>query len=159
MRRTRCAAPATGPHPFRPECGEQLAEQERVAAGDLVAHLAELALGIRGGEALADDRFGRLGGERRGPHDAHRFLEREPLDERARGGRGDLPGAQARQYDQARSLEPRDEVGEEPQRGQVAPVQVVDRDHQRREARQIGCEPVQPVQRREFGRRDAALRG
>jgi hypothetical protein len=44
---------------------------------------------------------------------------------------------------------------EEPQRGRVGPVAVVDDEQERRLAREVGREPVEPVQRRE---RDALAR-
>ena len=63
-----------------------------------------------------------------------------------------------RGHDQHRhAVEPAGEVGEEAQRGGVAPLQVVDGEHQRAVGREVDRQPVQPVQDGE-GRRPCRRR-
>ena len=68
-----------------------------------------------------------------------------------RGVGARLAGAKARGQQQGQALEPLDGVGQEAQRGHVAPVQVVHRDHQRLLGGQVRRQPVQAVQGGERG--------
>ena len=68
-------------------------------------------------------------------------------DQRGIGARVRAPQRRADQ--RGHVLEPPDEVGEEAQRGAVAPVQVVHGQQERPVGRHVRCQPVETVQRRE----------
>ena len=82
--------------------------------------------------------------ERLGPH-RHR---REVVDELGQQGLDivALAGAQRRHEQDGQALEPAQQVGEEPQRTVVAPLQVVDGKQQRAVRGEVDGQPVEPVQ-------------
>jgi hypothetical protein len=141
---------------LRADGADELAEQQRVPA----------TLGVAGGDQrvagpvaqlLRDDLRARALAQRRRVQDGGERVRREVREqvrmrrrlERARGGddeRRDL--AQARQR-----------IREPAQRRAVAPVQVVEEQHERAPAGQVGGEPVKPVERRERRVRPAGRRG
>jgi hypothetical protein len=60
-----------------------------------------------------------------------------------------LRRAQARHEDDGKILEPPREVGEKPQRGAVAPVEIVHREQERTLRAKVDGQPVEAVQHRE----------
>ena len=81
---------------------------------------------------------------------AHDRPERLRLELREdRGVRAGLPLAGGGRHDHRQALEPAGQVGQEAQRGRVAPVEVVDGHQHRRPFRKVGGQPEQPVKCRE----------
>ena len=125
---------------------EERAEEQRVAAGRLVARVGELDVDVAR-ERLADQRRGRVQRQRlRADHDRTRVADHLG-DERLLvrlGGRARPDDDEDRQ-----SLEPARGVAQPAKRCGVAPVQVVDGEQQRLARREVSGEPEEPVQRRE----------
>ena len=138
---TSSAAAAVGSMPRAASFVEQLADEERVAARHLEARADEPIVGLvgqPGGDQCADGRLrqgrwaqqlrGGIGNERR-RLGRQRGIERPGgEDERER-----LP------------LEPARDERERARRRRVAPLQVVDHEHERRIGGEVGGEPVQAV--------------
>ncbi len=107
---------------------QQLTEQQRVAARGAVAGRDEGRLGVVA-EPGPDEQRGRLGAERLGM-DAHRRVVLGDLGDQAlvlvR-----LAGTQRRHDQHRQALEPAQQEGQGSQRSGVAPLEVVDREHQR----------------------------
>ena len=122
---------------------EQLAQQQRVAARHAGARGAEALVGVLP-EPGAHHRGDGIGAERAGADGARGGLGADLGDQR--GVRAGV-GAPERRADQDRHvLEPSCEVGEEPERWTVAPVQVVHRQEDRPIRRGVGREPVEAVE-------------
>jgi hypothetical protein len=138
----RARRPVLAPH--RPQ---KLGQVERVAAGGRPGggrHLVAASLAQRGPDEHAGGAFA----QQRRAQDC-----RCGRPQRRRRG---LRGARLRrpcgdEQRQRQPLQPRREVGQPAQRGLIGPVGVVDRDQQRSARRQVGREPVQPVQDGERG--------
>ncbi len=126
------------------ELDQQLLDQERVAAGRLVAGGLDLAAGGVA-EALADDRRGAGLAQRRRPHGRDLELGGEPAQQLGLDAGLVRPRRQREQDRQP--VESLAEVADEAQRGAVAPVRVVDRQHQRSALDQAGEHPEEPVER------------
>jgi hypothetical protein len=124
---------------------QELAQQQGIAGCRLVAGGAKRIVGIRR-EPFAHEPRCRLGGQRRGPNDARERIDEDPRQEvRILSLLGPQPDDDAH----GEPLHPRQEVGEEAQRGQVGPVQVVEREQQRSVRGEVRRQPVEPVQSRE----------
>ncbi len=123
---------------------QQLGEQERVAAGRVVARGDEGGLGPRRARLDQPPR-GRLA-QRGQAQDPRRRLGGELGEERP------VDGAQARPVgddDRDRQVgDARPEVDDEPQRELVGPVGVVDDEGERRALGEVGGQPVQAVEER-----------
>ena len=143
---TRAALAGTGSTRSALELGDQLVQQERVAAAGIRAGRAERRVGV-----LA---------ERRAHHARDRVLtERLRRDADGPGvaaqcrdhvrRRGVLALAGGQRDQHAELLAAGGQVGEEPQRGGVGPVGVVDGDHHRPAFGQVRGQPVQAVDERE----------
>ena len=143
--------PAPRLHALGLERAEQLAQQQRVAAGRLVAGGAERRVGA-GAEALAHELIDRGEAQRPRAQRERRGVAGDLAEQRRVGRR--LAGAQRGGDERGDAVEPAGEVGEEAQRRAVAPVQVVDREQQRPLGGEVEREPEEPVQR---GERRAAL--
>ena len=137
-----------GLHALRLERAQELAQQQRVAAGGGMAGGAERGLGGVA-EPLAHERRGRGLAERSGPQRERRGIL-DDLGEQARVG-ARLGAAQRRGDEHRGAVEPPREVGEEAQRRAVGPVQVVDREQDGMLRREVEREPVERVQRGERG--------
>ena len=136
---------------LEPQLGEQLGQQERVAAADVVTGMAQLVI------------RGRI--PRRPDQDRHRGLTEWPGPEHGRAGRQDErpqqgpvelgggPGGHGDQDGEPR--EPVGEVVEEAQRRLVGPVGVVDGQQHGLAFGQVRRQPVQAVQPGEVGFRRA----
>ena len=136
------------------ERSQELAEQQRVAAGRGVAGVAERGLG-RLAEPLAHQRLGAHAAQRAGL-DGPRVRVVGDLGEQRRVG-ARLAAAHGHRQQDRQPFEPSREVGEEAQRRPVAPVEVVDGEQQRLLGREVRGEPEEPVERGE--RRHAAAVG
>ena len=141
------------PHAVGLERGQELAQEERVAARGAVAGGAERVVGL-GAEPLADELADRLGAEGGGPDGDRRRLVGDLGEQRRVGAR--LAAAHGGRHEDRLALEAPRQVGEEAQRGAVAPVQVVDGQHERLLGGQVERHPVEPVQR---GERHVAIGG
>ncbi len=125
------------------ERAEELAQEQRVAPRRSPARLAELLLGLAAeplGHELAD------GARTEVPEaDRHRRGIADEVRHEGRIGAG-VGAAQPGHDAERRSLQPMGEVGEEPQRRPVAPVQVVDDQDGGLLAGEVLRHPVEPVQ-------------
>ena len=139
-------AARVGPHALGLQRAQQLADQQRVAAGRAVHGGREGVVGLRP-ERPADELADRGAGQRPGADRRGRQIGGDLADERRVGARLRAPRGDREQDRQA--LEPPRQVGEEAQRRAVAPVQVVDREHERPVAGEVEQQPVEAVQRRE----------
>jgi hypothetical protein len=135
-----------GLDPLGLERADELAEQQRVAAGRLHAGGLEALVRLRP-EPREHQLADAAAAERPRLH-RHDVRAADDLGEQRRVRAG-LAAAQPGGHKQGQALEPRCQVGEEAQRGTVAPVQVVHRQQQRRVRGQVHGEPVEAVQRRE----------
>jgi hypothetical protein len=132
------------------ERAQELAQQQRVAAGGVVAGGAEQR--VRGGaEPVAHEHGDGVRAQWAGADRQGRRVLRQLGDQAGVGAR--LGGAERGGEQDRQALQPPREVREEAQRRAVAPVQVVDGQQQRPLGGDVRGEPVEPVQRRE--RRDA----
>ena len=135
---------------------DQLAHEERDAAGGAVARGGEGLVGCRGQPHL-DEPAHRGDAQRRGLHHVgvrvggERRQQVRLLDVRL-GPRGD-------EQRDPQLLQARHEEGEEAQRGRVGPVRVVDAEHDELTRGQVRAQPVEAVQDREgrVGRRGRRL--
>ena len=116
------------------EGAQQLAQQQRVAGGGAEAGTDEGVVGPL--EPLADHRGGALGAEGRGVHGEHVGVRGHLVHQVLVGGL--LPGAVVETTSTGTPSSRSGEVAQEPQRAGVAPLHVVDRDHQRTVGRR-GC--------------------
>ena len=136
------------------ERGQQLADLERVAPGELEAPQAEGVVGIPA--AAADERADGRGPERRGRQDPQRRIGRQGREQPA-GPRLARPD---RDDDRDRLVrDAADEIGQQPQGGLVGPVRVVDEHHGGCALRDAQHDPVQRMQDCEPGRVRRARRG
>jgi hypothetical protein len=124
---------------------QQLAEQQRVARGRRVAGGEEQLGGFA--EPAADQLGGALPGQRAGPDHRGGRVEQD-LGEQV-VVLVPLAGTQCGEQQQRQPVQPAGQVDDEPQRGGVAPLQVVDGQHQRPLGGEPGGQPVEPVQHRE----------
>ncbi len=137
-----------GADPLGGEGAQQLLEQQRVAAGGLVAGGAE-GVGRSLAEPVAHDRRDRRGCQR---VRLDRRGERVVGDLRQQGRVGPrVGGAQRRRDQHLDALEAAGEIRDEAQGGRVRPVQVVYREQQRPALGEVDGEPVEAVERREGG--------
>ncbi len=142
----RCERAGVRPPSLVRERCEQLAHLERVAAGQLEAPQAEGVVGVPA--ATADERGHGSGPERRRRQDPQRRIRAEGHEQSA-GPRLAGPG---REDDRDRLVgDAADEVGQQPQRGLVGPVRVVDEQHGRRALRDAQHDPVQGMEHGEPG--------
>ncbi|HKE80646.1 MAG TPA: hypothetical protein VKB54_15105 [Solirubrobacteraceae bacterium] len=125
----------------RIEGTHELAQQERVAPGDVEAGPAQLV--VRG-PALAHDARAAVRGE---CGELEAFADVDERAERASLRRG-LAGANRGDEQDRHVVEAPCEVEQPPERGGVAPVRVVDADEDRRALRQVCRHPIQAVQQR-----------
>jgi hypothetical protein len=138
--------------------GEQvhkLGEQKGVALRSGVTGRAERLI-CAVAEAVAHERRRRLLAKRRRMDHPARRRGQHPVDQHVVGAR--LVRTQGDAHLRVDAVEPDEDVGEGAQRGLVGPVQVVDAEHQRRQRRHVGDEPVQPVQDGEARRLVLGLR-
>ena len=134
------------PHVLLGERREQLAQQQRVAAGGLDAGGRERGVRLRA-EAIRDQqRHARLAQWPR--YDAQRIGARRELGHEHRVDAG-LAAAQAQREHDPRAGEPAADVGEVPQRRRVAPVEIVDDKQQPPVLGEVDGQPVETVERRE----------
>ena len=134
------------PHVLLGERREQLAQQQRVAAGGLDAGGRERGVRLRA-EAIRDQqRHARLAQWPR--HDAQRIGARRELGHEHRVDAG-LAAAQAQREHDPRAGEPAADVCEVPQRRRVAPVEIVDDKQQPPVLGEVDGQPVETVERRE----------
>ena len=124
----------------------ELAQEQRIAAGLLVAGGAEGVVGI-GQTASRSEAGGGLRAEGSGLHDRGERVGEQLAHEARVGSR--LLGPKTDDHPGLEPLHPRQEVGQPPKRQQVAPVQVVDREQEARAGGDVGRQPVQAVQRRQ----------
>lgn len=125
---------------------QELAEEQRVAAGHLVAGGGERGVGIRA-ETVAHQ-VGRRGrGQRGRPQHGRRRVLHDLGEQPLVGAR--LVRADRRDHEHRRPLEPVREIGEEAQRRRVGPVQVVDGKDERAVCGQVERQPVEAVEHRE----------
>ena len=123
-------------------CGlEQLAQQQRIAAGGSVARSREREVGLRAG-AAGDHLACRADAERLGSQDAH-ALRRGQLHDLV--GLVGLAGAARSEQSHRESVDPAGQVHQPAQRRRVAPVQVVRDEQDRLLLGDRGEQPVQPV--------------
>jgi hypothetical protein len=137
---------------------QQLAQQQGVAGGGAMAGGDEGRVGV-GLQPVPDERGDAAGRQRFRPHQDGRRVVGQLGQEHLVLGR--LACTAGGHHDHRQLLDAPDEVGQEPQRAAVAPLQVVDGDQQRRAGREVHREPVQAVQGRVAGvrkRRFRALR-
>jgi hypothetical protein len=127
---------------------EQLADEERVPARRGEARLRERAIRIRP-QPRADQPVDACRGERRRPQELRGGTCRELVEQLPLGARLVRPRGDDEEHRQVG--EAVDDVGEEAQRGRVAPVGVVDAQRQRPLAGQIDGQPEEPVERRTRG--------
>ena len=132
---------------------QQLADEQRVAAGGAVARLPERAVGLAAQPARDEVADGVLA-QRAGPDVCGGRVVGD-LGQQRRVGRR-VAAAHAGGDQHGLTFEPAHEVGEEAQRRAVAPLQVVDLEQQRALGREVERQPVQAVQSGE--RRVAACR-
>jgi hypothetical protein len=118
-------------------------QEQRVAACDLVAGLAEGVLGIRR-QRLARKLGGRALAQRGRPDDRGQRIRHDLREERGVLARLGLPDAGDDQH--LEILDPGQQVREPAQRGQVGPVQVVDHEQERLLGGDVGRQPVETVQ-------------
>lgn len=129
-------------HPVGLQPAQQLAQQQRVAAGGAVARGHEGIVRLLA-EAGPDEIPDSVQGQRLGP-DGNRGQPVGELGQQAlRVGR--LPGAHGPHDQDRHPLEPVHQEGEELLRADVAPLQVVDGEQQRLFLGQVGGQPVQAV--------------
>ena len=127
---------------------QQLADEQRVAAGGLVAGLAEGAVGLRA-EAAGDEPADGLLRQRARPHVRGRGVVGD-LGQQRRVGRR-VAGPHGGRDQHRLALQAPHQVGQEAQRRAIAPVQIVDLEQQRLLGGEVEREPVQPVQGGEGG--------
>ena len=138
---------------------QELADEQRVAAGGAMAGLAEQAVGL-GAEAFRHELADGVLAERAGPDVRGGRVVGDLGQQRGVGRR--VAGADAGGDEHRLAFEAPDQVGEEPQRRAVAPLEVVDLEQQRALGGQVERQPVQAVERREgrvAGRRSLVGRG
>ena len=123
------------------EGARELAQEERVAAGQLMARAAQRRRGVRDGGAHQLGR--RVLAERLRAQQRGRAL-RQQLGDRGAAGLAERPRGE---HDQDRDpAEPVAQIGHEPQRRCIGPVRVVDEQRERRPAGEVGGQPVEAVQ-------------
>jgi hypothetical protein len=139
--------PVDRAHLFVAQLGDQLAQQERVAAGELRARRAEA--GVRRDRVVAELRAHDLGDrratERMGRECGRRRIGLQLGQSRIVG----LAGADGNQQQDREVGAARGEVGEETQRLRIDPVGVVDDDEHRALLGEVRRQPVQAVEHRE----------
>ena len=124
------------------EAGEQLRQQEGVAAGRLCARGAELVRSFFV-QAVAHKRSNTLVAERRRAQHRRGRLELESLDEVR--GHGGLSGPGGNGNGHWEPLKPPCQIDQEAHRRAVGPMQVVDRKQQGRTLGEVGNEPIQAM--------------
>jgi len=124
----------------------ELAQEQRIAARRFLAGGAEGILSL-GREALAQKPDNRRGAQRsRADACGERIGDDLPDQARIRS-RFRRPEADDDQ--KAEPLHPRQQIGQPAQRGQIAPVQVVDRQQERPARGEVRRQPIQTMQRRQ----------
>ena len=135
-----------GRHAVGVQRGEQLAQQQRVAAGGAVAGGAEQVVRLLA-QAGPDQRRDRRGAQRARADDRR---ARTAGDLPEQGGVGARIGRALRGGDEDRlALQAAGEVGQPAQRRPIGPLNVVDEQHQRPVDREVERQPEQAVQRGE----------
>ena len=119
---------SVGRHSIGIERLEKLAEQKRIAVGRRITRFGEDWFDARA-QAVPHDFFHRRRRERPGREHLRVRLAGQLLQDCRIGLR--LRRPHARHERDGQVLEPPRQVGEEPQRGPVAPMEVVHREHQR----------------------------
>jgi hypothetical protein len=135
--------------------GEQLAEEQRVAAGDLRAGGAEALVRVvaqPGPDHLGD----RRSAQRPRPHRTGSRVVAD-LGDQGRIGAG-VGAPKRRAHERGHVLEAAYEVGGEAERGAVAPLEVIDREHERAIRGDVRGEPIKAVKSGEGGIRADAVR-
>jgi hypothetical protein len=131
--------------PLVPQRPNQLDQQERVAAGHLEAGGCECILG--GASNCGREQPGaRCAAERLGPDDSHAMLGDERAEEPLVGAR--LARPHRRQHTQPESLKAAEQIEQEPQRGTVRPLRVIDDQQPGLPLGQVRRQPVETVERR-----------
>ena len=127
---------------------QQSPQQQRVPPGQFPAGLLERRRHRRA-QHRAHQLRARGGAQRGQPQHGHGRLRSQPRDQGLvlRGPRPGLADGQDQQDRQA--LQPGRQMSHEPLRRLIGPVQVIDRQQQRRVLRDVGGQPVQAVQDRE----------
>ena len=124
----------------------ELAQQKRVPGRHLPAGRAERLVGI-GSEYLPQESGGRLAAQQRRPNNGRHRIGDDPRQQTGILGR--LVWAQPDDDEHAEPLHSWQQVGEEAQRRQVAPVQIVEREQERPARGEVRRQPVEAVQRRQ----------
>ena len=133
-------------HPLRVERLQELVEQERIALRRGVAGLREGGCDSLA-QSLAHDLHGGVGAEESRREHQRGRVARELGEERLVRPR--LRGSQAADHEDREAFEPPGQIGQEAERGAVAPVQIVDREQERSLRAQVHRQPVQAVERGE----------
>ena len=128
---------------------QQLAHEQRVAAGGPVAGLAERAVGL--GAEPAGDELRRRPPRDSGPGRTWAVAGSLAISASSAASVGGSPVRTRRGDEHRLALEPPHQVGEEAQRRAVAPVQVVDLEQQRALGGEVERQPVEAVQGGEGG--------
>ena len=123
----------------------ELAQEQRVAAGLLVAGGAESIVGL--GQGLAQELGGGLRAQRSRLDDRRQRVQDDLAKEASVSSR--LAGPETDDHPDIESLDPRQEVGQPAQGRKVAPVQVVDRQQQPPVGGHVRRQPVKAVHRRQ----------
>ena len=132
-----------GRHGFGLQRPQELVEQERVALRRGVAGLGERRLDPVA-EPLASNRRHRVEAELPRGQDVSARVARELREQRlAVSGLG---GTRAAHHEHRDAFEPVQDVGEVAERRAIAPVQIVDREKQRRFRAEVHGQPVEAVQ-------------
>ena len=130
---------------------QQLAQQQRVAGRDVLAGGGEGAVGVAEQRGHEPERA--VGGQRLGPDGDGRRVLADLAQQQLVGVR--LAGADRGRDQHGQRRDAAREVGDEAQRGGVAPLQVVDAEHERAARGQRGGVGVQRARGPRTGRRPA----
>lgn len=134
------------PDAVRLERGQQLAQQQRVPARGDVALVAERRIRV-GAEPRPHEVADGPGRQRPGMHEDRLRVVGDVRQHGRIGAR--VAGAPGRGHEQPLAVQAVGEVGDEPQRLPVGPLEIVDCEQQRLLLGQVEREPVKTVQHRE----------
>ena len=144
-RRSTATAAAVGRTPASRSGGDELPHEERRAAGEVRARRDEARLRGRAEPVL--DHQADAGAAQASRAD--RLGERVARERAQRVRVGRRLGAHGDEQGDGKLLQARQQEREVAERGAVRPVRVVDGEAERPERREVGAEPVEPVQDRE----------
>ena len=122
----------------------QLGEEERIAAGGLVTGPHEERLGV-GQNGVPEDAGDRVEAERLRAQDGRGGVGAQLVEQRVRLGR--MARGDGQDHRDGQLLDPLGEVDEEAHGRRIAPVGIVDAQHQRALFGEVGAQPVETVER------------